>query len=516
MTYTLILIAVAALALFAMIAALVSRYKRCPSDKLLVVYGRTNGGTAKVYHGGGTFIWPVIQDYAWLDLKPMAIDIDLRGALTSQNIRIDVPSTFTVAVSSENGVMKNAAERLLGLQRQDIAGLAKDIIFGQLRLVIATMTVEEINADRDKFLTGIQENLEAELAKIGLHLVNVNITDIHDESGYIQALGKEAAAKAINDAKVSVSQKTRDGAIGEAEAQKEQRIKTSELHSAAQVGEAEAQSKAQIGQAEASSRAEIGAKDAESKQRIKTSELNAQAVTGENEAAKNIANSTADREVVEAEATRKATTARNVAVAKAKEDSYAAEREAENARAAKEKATQVADIVVPAQVEKERIEIEAAAEANRTREIAKGQADAKFAEMEALARGDYERLSKQAEGFAEIVKAAGGDPDKAVQLMITDKLDELMRIQVEAIQNIKIDSITVWDQGSNGSGQGSTAGFLKDVLTFVPGFEEVYKMAGKELPAILQGAGTKLEAEIKAAKTENNSESEDFTDAEEV
>ena len=200
MMYTLILIGTVSLGVFAMVAALISRYKRCPSDKLLVVYGRTGksadgrNSTAAVYHGGGAFIWPVIQDYAFLDLKPMAIDVDLRGALSKQNIRIDVHSTFTIAISTEPGTMINAAERLLGMQKQEISGLAKDIILGQLRLVIATMDIEEINSDRDKFLTAIQANLETELDKVGLRLINVNITDIQDESGYIKALGQEAAA----------------------------------------------------------------------------------------------------------------------------------------------------------------------------------------------------------------------------------------------------------------------------------------------------------------------------------
>jgi flotillin len=480
MTYTLILVGVIALGVFAMMAALISRYKRCPSDKLLVVYGKTKGGTAQVHHGGGTFIWPVIQDYAFLDLKPMAIDIDLRGALTSQNIRIDVPSTFTIAISSDPGTMKNAAERLLGMNQQSIAMLAKDLILGQLRLVIATMTVEEINADRDKFLMGIQHNLETELTKIGLHLVNVNVTDIHDESGYIEALGKEAAAKAINDAKVSVAQKNRDGDIGQAEANKEQRIKTSELHSAAQVGEAEA-----------AANAEIGAKDAESKQRIRTSELNAKAVEGENTAAIAIAQTTADRKVQEAEANKKATIAQNVAAAKSQQESYAAQKLAEDARADRDKATQYANEVVPAEIAKQKAIVDAQAEAEQMREIARAEADAIFAKEEAKARGLKEILSKQAEGFETLVKSAGGDPDKAVQLMIADKLPELMKIQVEAIKNIKIDKITVWDSMGSGNGGGSTtAGFLNGMLGSLPAFDELYKMTGNKLPGLLDTRDT--------------------------
>lgn len=145
--------------------ALISRYKRCPSDKILVVYGRTGGTSAKCIHGGGAFIWPVIQDYAYLDLKPISIEANLTNALSRQNIRVDVPCRFTIAISTEADSMNNAAERLLGLKHEQIQELSKDILFGQLRLVIATMSIEEINSDRDKFLDNISKNVDNELKK---------------------------------------------------------------------------------------------------------------------------------------------------------------------------------------------------------------------------------------------------------------------------------------------------------------------------------------------------------------
>lgn len=153
----------AVIVFFVMVSALVSRYKRCPSDKILVVYGRTGGTSAKCIHGGGAFIWPVIQDYAYLDLKPISIEANLTNALSRQNIRVDVPCRFTIAISTEIDSMGNAAERLLGLSPEQIQELSKDILFGQLRLVIATMTIEEINSDRDKFLDNISKNVDTEL-----------------------------------------------------------------------------------------------------------------------------------------------------------------------------------------------------------------------------------------------------------------------------------------------------------------------------------------------------------------
>lgn len=506
--YTLIIIGVAVVSVFAIIAGVLSRYKRCPSDKLLVIYGKTSGGTANVYHGGGAFVWPVIQDYAFMDLQPMSIEVDLKGALSKQNIRLDVPSTFTIGISTDKAIMQNAAERLLGMDQRSVHTLAKDIILGQLRLVIATMDIEEINANREKLLSAVQENVETELYKVGLKLINVNITDIQDESGYIKALGQEAASKALNDAKVSVAQKNRDGAIGSTEAEKEQRIKTSELNATAQIGEAEAKTNAEVGLAEAQTRAQIGQATAATEQRTQTASLNATAVEGENKAAVHVANTTAERRVAEAEATRKATVAQNVAKAKAQEESYKAEQEAEKARAIKEQATLQADQIIPAEIAKNKAIIEAQAEAEKIREIAKGKADSVYLAKEAEAKGIKEILEKQAEGFERLVKSAGGDPDKAVQLMIADKLPELMKIQVEAIKNIKIDKITVWDSmgGGNGDGKSTTAGFLNGMLGALPAYDELFRMTGKELPSLLNLPEAKevTDATVTEIKEEEN------------
>lgn len=458
--------------LFVTFAAILSRYKRCPSDKILVVYGKTGknkaGGvsSARCIHGGAAFIWPVFQSYAFLDLTPISIECNLTNALSKQNIRVDVPCRFTVGISTEAESMTNAAERLLGQRLENIQDLAKDILFGQLRLVIATMDIEEINSDRDKFLANVSANVEAELRKIGLKLINVNVTDLRDESGYIEALGKEAAAKAINDAKKSVAEQNRFGEIGKAEADRDKDIRIAET-----------------------------VRDT----RIRTSEANATAVEGENNAKISIADSDATRREREAEAARKAIAAEKVQSAKALEEAYQAEKEAETARAEREKATQTANIVIPAQIAKEKAIIEAEAEAERLRRQAKGEADAIFAKMDAEARGLYEILTKQAEGYDRIVKAAAGDPDKAVMMLITDKLPELVKTQVEAVKNIKIDKITVWDGNNAGNGNTSTANFISGMMKAVPPLNDLFNMAGLNLPTYLKGKTETPEAETEEA-----------------
>jgi flotillin len=420
-----------------------SRYKRCPSDRVLVIYGKTSGGgSSKCIHGGAAFVMPLFQDSQFLDLTPIPIDIKLEGALSKQNIRVSTPSTFTVGISTEQGIMENAAERLLGLDLTQIRLLGQDIIFGQMRVVIATMDIESINADRDLLIEKITAGVEVELTKVGLRLINVNIQDITDESGYIEALGKEAAARAINEAKVSVAEQMRDG--------------------------------------------EIGSNNAEREQRVQVAAAKATAVEGENIAKIKVAQSDAARREQEAEAERLATAAEKVKGAQALEEAYLSEQKAETVRAQREKATQYANVVVPAEIEKAKIETLAEADAEKIRRLKKGEADGIQSVMEAEARGTLATLQSKAQGFGDIVKASGGEADDATLLLVTEQLPALVAEQVKAISNLKIDSVTVWDSGGKGkSGKNDTADFVSGLVGALPPLHTLTKNVGIELPEFL-------------------------------
>jgi flotillin len=443
---SLYLVLAAVLVGFITLVALAKRLKRCPSDRILVVYGKISGGgrggmSAKCYHGGAAFIWPMIQDFAFLDLTPQTIDIKLEGALSLQNIRVNTPSTFTVGISTEPGVMENAAERMLGLEMKQVAELARDIIFGQMRVVLATMPIEEINADRDKLIENIYSGVEVELKKVGLRLINVNIQDITDESGYIDALGKEAAARAINEAKVRVAEKERDGEIGSAEAVRDRRIRVAEAH--------------------------------------------ATAVEGENAAAITMARSNALRREQEAEAERLANAAEKVKAAQALEEAYKAEETSERQRGAREEATQVANVVVPAEIKKREIEVLAEAEAEKTRRLKKGEADGLRSLMEAEAAGLEAILSRKAQGFDRLVEAARGLPELAALLLVVEQLPKLVEEQVKAISNLKIDSVTVWEGGRGADGKTATADFLSGLVGSLPPLHELTRNVGIQLPEYL-------------------------------
>jgi len=299
---------------FTLLVLAIRFYKRCPSNRVLVVYGKAGkGGAADCVHGGARFVWPLIQDYAWLSLDPIQIEIPLRGALSAENIRVNVPSVFTVAIGTTPELMQNAAIRLLGLNIKEIQKQAEDIIFGQLRQVIASMNIEDINRDRDKFLHNIQESLEPELRKIGLVLINVNITDITDESGYIEAIGQKAATQAIQKARGDVADNEKMGEIRVAEAEREKAISVANARKVREIGTREAMreqavriaeldKEQQVGEKTAAFEREAQVKDAEREMRIRLAAADARAVEGENLSKADIAASLAALQVKKAEA----------------------------------------------------------------------------------------------------------------------------------------------------------------------------------------------------------------------
>jgi flotillin len=478
----------------------VKQYKRCPSNRVLVIYGKVGTNrAAHCLHGGGKFVLPLLQDYAFLNLEPTVIDIPLSGALSLNNIRVNVPATFTVGISTDPVLMNAAAERLLYLTEGKIQEQAQDIILGQLRLVIATLSIEEINKDREKFMSLINENVTEEINKIGLSLINVNIRDITDESGYIEAIGKRAAAEAINRAKVEVAQQDRNGATGQAtadreknisvakeaatsvsgqkEAEQRQRVEVAAFEADAIRGEVEAQRDYEIATAERKAETVAAQKRAEQEQRIQVASAESLAIQGENMSRAEIADANAQLAEVQAMAKQRA----EVAAAKAEQAIFKVEREQELARLGKEE-------LAPQEIEKQRIEIEAEATAEQARREARGEADAMLAKYQAEAEGLRRVLEAKAEGYKNLVAGCAENPQIAPTMLMIEQLPALVAEQVKAIQNLKIDKITVWDSGNGGDRSrqsGSTANFLSSLIGSLPAMHELAEQAGIELPAVL-------------------------------
>lgn len=489
------------LILLFMLIFILTRYKRCPSDKILVKYGKVGKGqSAQCIHGGGAFIIPLFQDYTYMSLTPLTISIPLTKALSLQNIRVNVPSTFTVGISTEEAIMNNAAERLLNLSQDDVESMAREIIFGQLRLTVASLTIEQINQDREKFLDAIRRNVAPELNKIGLYLINVNITDITDESGYIESIGKKAASEAINQAKIDVSDQDRKGSVGEAEQVRERTIKVAQnlaesekgkkqaeadkrvyvqqQETLATIGEAEASRDMQIKVAENEAASTKGQKKAEAEKRVFVQGQEADAIAGENRARALIAASNAELTVQAAQASQRGQVAQ-----------FDAQAEIQKAQAKAELQRLTAAEVVKQQIEKQKITIAAEAEAEKIRREAAGAADAILLKYEAEAKGIKQVLEAKAQGYQALVQSAGNDARAAATLLLTEKLEQIVTLQVEAIKAIKIDKVTVWDSGAGANGGGgTTANFLAGMVKSLPPLHDVAAMAGLELPKYLGDA----------------------------
>ncbi len=387
---------------FVLFITLLSRYKRCPSNKVLVVYGKTGRGAAKCIHGGAAFVWPVIQAYDWLDLEPFVVPIDLTNALSQENIRVSVPTTVTAAISTEPGIIENASVRLLGLVNQDVRRQAEDIILGQMRAVIATMKIEEINRDRQAFMMKVNDAVSSELEKIGLTVINVNIKDIEDDSGYIVALGRKAAAEAIQQATIDVAEQEKLGKTGVAVRDRDRRKAVAGAESEAAIGEAEA----------------------ERNRRQRTAMLDAEAVESEATADAQKAGYRATQKVAEEDARKLGDSAARTADGAIRVAQENAQREAELARSLREEARLKAEVVVPAEADKQKAIIAADAEKEKRIRIATGEAEATVLKMTAEARGTQAILDAKAAGYRALVEACMGEASTTAALLLIEKLVE--------------------------------------------------------------------------------------------
>jgi flotillin len=480
---------------------------------------------------------PLVQDYAYLSLEPLQIEIPLKGALSIENIRVNVPSVFTIAIGTEPELMQNAAIRLLGLDQNKLQGRVEHIIFGQLREVVASMRIEDIARHREQFLKNIQASLEPELRKLGLVLLNVNITDIDDESGYIVAVGKKAAAQAVQQALVDVAGQERMGAIGVADAerekaiqvaqaqqlkaiglrdaQREQAVKVAELDRDQKIGEqtalrdqavklADLSKDQKIAEQAAAFERDAKVKDAEQAMRVAIADANAKAIDGESKAQAMVVAAQAQLQVKQAEAFQLGETRKREADAAVQEAQNRALAKAALAEAERVEAERRAALEAPAKAEKAKIIVDAQAAAEKRRVEAEGEAAAIFARLEAEARGQYEILAKKGEGLKQIIAACGG-ADQAYQLLMLEHIDKLAETSAAAIANIKFDKVVVWEGGAahtngNGNGHGSgAAGFIQNMARMMPPMMQVMKdIGGVELPGYM---GKAVDEEIAAPET---------------
>ena len=582
---------------------ILSRYRRCPSDQILVVFGKAGNKKivdetgkevekalpSKIIHGGGTFVWPVIQDYRMMSLAPHKIQPKVTG-LSSQNIKVTIPVTLTTGIGTTDALMQNAAARFLSSNAQEMDNQIEDILIGETRAIMAEMRIEDINADRNKFLENAKQKIELELNKVGFTIININIADIDDNANYIVNLGKKAETEAKAQAEADIAEQEKQGKIKIANTRKEEAIQVAEANreqqatvakteqerevavaqarkdQAIQLAEAEkekaqgvadaeadktiavatAAQKADSAKAEQESIATINVAKAQAEAAAKAAEAEQLKQTRIVEATKkkeaNIAEFESERRQKAAEAEKKAGVAEQTAtidVAKAKAEAGKAEAEAERitgtakvearmAVAQTEQEQQVkvnemkakaqeaeleATMIVRANKEKEQATIkaeqtkavatlEAEAAAAKILKEAEAQAEAVRIQKLAEAEGEKSILLAQAEGkraslmaeaeqqqqialapalaFKQMVETAGGNPDVVVQYMMTDKWQDIVGAQVQALEHIQLGNVTVYGDSNTG------AKFAKSFIeNFAPAMTMVNEGIGNKLRELI-------------------------------
>ena len=484
---SLIIVGVVVLVAIITIIGILYRYRKCKSDELLVVYGKTGSHkekvserdakgnlvdreveikTAKVYHGGAAFVWPIIQGYEVMSMQPIQLNLVLKNALSAQNIRVTIPTTVTVAISQEPLIMQNAANRLLGADDDVKESLISDIVYGQMRLVIASMTIEELNSDRDKFLAQARDNINTELNKLGLYLMNINISDIQDAAQYIDNLGKKEETKARAQSQADIAEEEKKGAIQIAQTTREKEIAIAAATKEQETIVAETNREKEVAIAKTTKEKETQLAEQHKEQQIAVAEQRKEREIGVATAQTEEAS-----KVAEQEALRAAKIAEQQAYATAKEAEFTAKAEAAKAEAEAEKEVRMAVAAqnqeaetVKAQQEKEaktaQYESEArqkAAEAEKAAGVAeqkatievskaKGEAEKAKAEAErvagtskveaqmAVAKTEQERQVEVNEAKAKAEEAKL----KAEVIIPAEKAKEKAKIEAEAVKSVAI------------------------------------------------------------------------------
>jgi len=455
---TLIVTGIITILVILTIIGLMSRYRRCASDEILVVFGKAGKKTvfnpkmsrnetvilpSKIIHGGGTFVFPVIQDWRKMSLKPIQIQATVKGP-TSQFINVTIPVTLTTGIGTTDTLMQNAASRFLTCSTNEISQQITDILIGEMRSVVSTMSIEEINADRVAFLGKAKESIETELNKVGFTIININNAEIKDDANYIENLGKKAATKAQAQAQADIAEEEKKGQIQIAETTKEKDIAVAQANKERETQVAQARQEQAINVAEIDKDKEIKLAEAE-----KLRESGKAAQTAEMEA--NMAKSKAEAE--SAKAARKAEAVASIAKSEAEADAAQAEAEAQKqvriAKAEQEQEAKTQEAINEQEAKVAEFESQKrqrSAEANKkagvaeqraTIEVSTAKGEAAKAEAEAQRVAGVSKAEAEIEIANKTAKAAEAKLNAEVIVPAQKKKEEIV-IQAEAEKQKKV------------------------------------------------------------------------------
>lgn len=386
-----------------------------PPNRAAVITGRTRlltDGEKVGYRsvvGNRTLRIPIIETVQHMNLETFPIEISVSNAFSKGNIPLNVEAIANVKIASDpEAVFHNAVERLLGKTEDEIRSLAKDTLMGNLRGVLATLTPEEVNEDRLGFAKALAEDAGEDLAALGYHLDVLKIQNVHDERGYLEAIGRKKAAEAVRDAE-----------IAEADAEADTRERQATARQRAEVME---------------SQANIEIAEARNKLRVREAQLGQEAEIAE-----------------------------RTAKVKAEEAEVEAQRELEARRVLREQERLRADVVEPANADKE----------------------AAFARAEAEAAPILERGKAQVEVLRRLYGEIEKGGEQALAVFLAEKLPELMEISVDAVKGVDIDRVIVMD---GGDGEGVSNAVNQRVRGALGTVEGVAAALGLDIEEVLKAA----------------------------
>ncbi|ACY13044.1 flotillin family protein [Haliangium ochraceum] len=246
----------------------------CAPNEVLIFSGKRTKYAGReigyrLVQGGRGFRWPLIEIVDRLDLTNMIIDIRVQGAYSKGGIPLNVDAVANVKIASVEPSIGNAIERLLGKSRDHIMTVARETLEGNLRGVLATLTPEEVNQDREKFADSLLQEADHDLSRLGLELDTLKIQNVSDDRGYLDSLGRRQSAAVIMRSRIAEAENKAHAAersaanletqeiakivaeIEKARADAERRIVDAQTRKDAMVAEARGQVEAQVAKARA-------------------------------------------------------------------------------------------------------------------------------------------------------------------------------------------------------------------------------------------------------------------------
>ena len=468
------------LALVLVVIAVLSTWKKIPSDKAAVIVGL---GVPKVVTGGGTVLIPIVQRMDTITLENIMFDVEIRQTKTALGVPINAQGVVVLKVKNDrNSIL--AAVQQFNCANEDktvetIRIQASEVCKGKLREIVSSMSVEDIYGDRENFAGKVQLIAGTELGEMGLELKTFTINDITDEEGYIEALGKEQIAKVKSAASIAEAEASKEREIRTAESMREQQIKTAEARKIGKQAELEAET--QIAESEKNKQLKILAyqKEQETQKAVSDAAYQIQS----NITMKDVKNTEMDTAVLAEQRKKEVTEAQvQVQIIAEQKNIELAEKKAQRAEA-----ELLATVIKPAEAEKTRLELES--EAQKFQQVQKAEANAEAKKLDAAAEADKLRLEGEAQAAiieakgraeAEAIRARGmaeaealekkaealAKMDEAGKLqMVVDKLPEIARAVSEPLS--KIGNITIIGGAGGGSGPADVAGYSVGALKAV-------------------------------------------------